>query len=166
MSIGLPQLGWTDVGSASSSISLHALLIALGPILAPSKPLNLCDGYCHVSVLQRALRALEDDASFVFPRSSCHVACFWQLLSTWRVSNACLAMHPNDWVALDPIVPRLAKPHSYIHTISSRHLTKDNNGSLALWSLFTALVGPLGVPPSAHEPGPHLRLHSGMQPDL
>ena len=142
----LPQLGWRDVGTAGSGISLHSLVIALGPILAPSTPLNLCDGYCHVSVFQRALRALEDDTSFVFPVSSCHVASFWHLLSTWRMSNPCLAMHPDDWVVLDPITPRLANPHSYIHSISSKHLTKDNKGSLALWSLLIALAGPLGDP--------------------
>ena len=59
-------------------------------------------------------------------------------------------MHPADWVVLDPVSPRLAHPHSYIHELFSKHLARENEGnrggSLALWSLFTALVGPLGDP--------------------
>ena len=55
-------------------------------------------------------------------------------------------MQPTDWIVLDPIAPRLAHPHSFVHDLSSEHFASRGGGSLALWSLFTALVGPLGAP--------------------
>ena len=142
----LPRLGWTDAAATGSGTFLHALVVALGPILAPSGPFNLCDGYFDVSVMQRALRALEDADDFVFPSSSCHVVFFWRLLSSWLVGNACVVVQPADWIVLDPIAPRLAHPHSFVHDLSADLFVSRGGGSLALWSLFTALVGPLGVP--------------------
>ena len=45
----LPQLGWCDVAATGSGTTLHALVIAIGPLLSPLAPLPLADG--HLGVL-------------------------------------------------------------------------------------------------------------------
>ena len=62
------------------------------------------------------------------------------------MSNSCVVVEPADWIVLDPIVPRRAHPHSFVHDLSSDHFVSRGGSTLSLWSLLTALVGPLGAP--------------------
>ena len=140
----LPQLGWTDIAATGSGTTLSALLVALGPVLAPSASLQLCDRYFSTSPFQQALRVLDDDDRFVFPSSSCHVVAFWRLLSAWASLAGLLSVDPVDFLGLDPIAPRLGHPLSFAHELSSDRLGVHCGGSLALWCMFTALVGEPG----------------------
>ena len=152
--VALPQLGWANVAATGSSTALHALLIALGPLLAPSAPLALCDidGYFAAASFELALRALEDADDFVFPSSPCHMVHFWKLLAGWLVDNSLIPVDPADFLPLDAIAPRLAHPHSFAHDLSSDHIVQRGGGSLLLWSLFTALVGAPGAPTARMSP--------------
>ena len=120
----LPQLGWLDVAATGSGTTLHALLIALGPLFAPGGPLALCEGYFGVAPFQEALRTLDDDVSFTFP-VSCHVIVFWKALAEGITANALVVLDLADFMPLDAI-PRDVRPVPFADPVAFTGVSSDD----------------------------------------